>query len=140
MAKRQFEKLLWSEQYASGLIYLDNHRRNFIDILNELIEVVNEETCETMLPMIFHRLAFYAEDYFTKKEMAMKEWEGLSTHNYRAEHNRFTSAIARYHDDFRRGQKDVCHDLLVFLLDWFENYVNIFGQEAAEYMRKRGFE
>lgn len=138
--KRKFERIQWSEKYVSGLVYLDNHRHNFIDILNELIEVVNEKSCETRLPMIFHRLAFYVEDFFTKKEMALKGAVGLPTQTYRAEHDRFTSAIAQFHDDFRRGRIEVCFEMLVFLIDWFDHYVTIFGPEAAAYMKQRGYE
>ncbi|MBT7092921.1 MAG: hypothetical protein HN936_06725, partial [Bacteroidetes bacterium] len=89
--EKQIAKLVWSEGYASGLIYLDNHRRNFVDILNELVEVVNEGSCDSMLPMIFHRLAFYAEDYFTKKEMAMSDCEELPLNTYKSEHDRFSN-------------------------------------------------
>lgn len=137
---KTFNRIQWSEKYQSGLVYLDNHRRNFIHILNDLIDVVNEQRCETRLPMIFHRLAFYVEDYFTKKEMALNGAEGLPTQMYRAEHDRFTSAIARFHDDFRRGQTSICFELLVFLIDWFDHYVSIFGEEAAALMKERGFE
>ncbi len=138
--ERKFERLSWSEDYSSGLMYLDNHRRNFLDILNELVEVVNEESCETMMPMVFQRLAFYTEDYFTKKEIAMQECQHLPLHNYRAEHDRLTQAIARFHDEFRHGAKRVCYDLLVFLIDWFLGYIKTFGPDAAEYLRKRGYE
>ena len=139
-ANRRIEKLQWSDEYSSGLIYLDNHRRNFLDILNELVEVVNDGSCETGLPMVFHRMAFYAEDYFAKKEMALSNIDELETNIFRAEHDRFTNAIARFHDDFRRGQVDVCRDLLAFLIDWFENYVKIFGVEAATYLKEKGYE
>ena len=138
--KKGFDRLSWSEEYSSGLMYLDNHRRNFLDILNELVEVVNDGSCESRLPMVFQRLAFYAEDYFTKKEIAMQECQHLPLHNYRAEHDRLTQAISRFHDEFRHGNKDVCHDLLVFLLEWFTSYIETFGPDAAEYLRKRGYE
>jgi hemerythrin-like metal-binding protein len=139
-AKRQFEKLVWDDSYSSGLIYLDNHRHNFLDILNELVEVVNDESCGTTLPMIFHRLAFYAEDFFTKKEMAMASIEEIDTNIYRAEHDRLTQAVARFHDDFRAGQMGVCAEMLIFLVEWFENYVRIFGPDVAEHLRKKGYE
>lgn len=138
--KKEFERLTWSDEYSSGLVYLDNHRRNFIDILNELVEVVNEGSCETRLPMVFQRLAFYVEDYFTKKEIAMKECQHLPLHNYRAEHDRFTKAIARFHDEYIHGNRGVCHDMLVFLIDWFKGYIQTFGPDAAEYLKKRGYE
>ncbi len=137
---QKISKLVWKKEYESGLVYLDNHRRNFLDILNELIEVVNEKSCETRLPMIFHRLAFYVEDYFTKKEMAIKDCDNLPLHTYKAEHDRFTSAIQTFQEEFRHGNITVCRELLEFLLDWFENYVKIFGSKEAEYMRSAGFE
>ena len=138
--EKQIAKLVWSEGYASGLIYLDNHRRNFVDILNELVEVVNEGSCESMLPMIFHRLAFYAEDYFTKKEMAMSDCEELPLNTYKSEHDRFSNAIHRCQQDFSDGNTNVCSELLSFLIEWFENYVKIFDENGVEYMRNRGFE
>ena len=139
-SEKRFEKLVWGDRYNSGLVYLDNHRRNFIDIVNELVEVTNEGTCETMLPMIFYRLTFYVEDYFTKKEIAIKDCDELPLHTYKAEHDRFTSAIQVFHDEFSHGRLDVCEDLLVFLIEWFENYVKIFDSQGVEYMRKLGFE
>jgi len=138
--KKGFDKLTWTDKYSSGLIYLDNHRRNFMDILNELVEVVNEDSCEAMLPMIFQRLAFYAEDYFTKKEIAMQECKYLPLHNYRAEHDRFIQAVARFHEEFSRGQISVCREMLIFLLDWFHVYIDTFGADAVEYLRKKGYE
>lgn len=138
--KNKFEKLSWSAEYSSGLIYLDNHRRNFLDILNELVEVVNEESCESMMPMVFQRIAFYAEDFFTKKEIAMQECQHLPLHDYRAEHDRLTQAIARFHDEFRHGIQGVCREMLVFLIDWFKSYIGTFGSDAAEYLRKKGYE
>lgn len=138
--KNKFEKLFWSDKYSSGLVYLDNHRRNFLDILNELVEIVNEQSCETMMPMIFQRIAFYAEDYFTKKEIAMQECKHLPLHNYRAEHDRLTQAIARFHDEYRHGRKGVCSDMLIFLVDWFHAYIDTFGPDAVDYLRKRGYE
>lgn len=138
--KNKFEKLSWSDKYSSGLTYLDNHRRNFLDILNELVELVNEESCESNMPMVFQRLAFYAEAYFTKKEIAMQECQYLPLHDYRAEHDRFTQAIERFHDEFRHGSTGVCRDMLTFLIEWFEGYIDTFGPDAAEYLRKRGYE
>ncbi len=138
--RKEFKKLLWSDKYSSGLMYLDNHRRNFLDIMNELVEVVNEDSCEELLPMIFYRLSFYAEDYFTNKEIAMQECHHLPLHNYRAEHDRFTEAVLRSHDEFRHGNMGVCRELLVFLIDWFHGYIETFGQDAVEYLRNKGYE
>jgi len=42
-SQKEFDRIKWSEDFSSGLVYLDNHRRNFLDIVNELIEVVNQE-------------------------------------------------------------------------------------------------
>jgi len=135
-----FEKVAWKESYASGLVYLDNHRRNFLDIINELVEVVNQDTCESMLPMIFHRLAFYVEDYFVRKEMALSGDMNLPIKTYKAEHDRFTREIHRYHEEFTKGNKMVCRSMLEFLISWFENYCKVFGPEGIEYMRKKGFQ
>ena len=130
----------WEKSYESGLIYLDNHRRNFLDIVNELVEVVNEGNCETMLPLIFHRLGFYVEDYFVKKEMALADCKGLPLNDYKRHHELFTNKIKSFHDNFRLGDRAVCEDLLKFLTEWFVGYVSIFGEDAIEAMREKGYE
>jgi hemerythrin len=61
------ERISWKEEYSSGLIYLDNHRKNYLEIVNELIDILNENSCAEGLPMVFHRLAFFIEDYFCQE-------------------------------------------------------------------------
>ncbi len=134
------EKIRWSSKYSSGLVYLDNHRRNYIDIMNELIDIVNHENCETRLPMVFHRLAFYIEDYFAKKEMAIRDSPDLPFIEYKKEHQRFTSGIIHFQERFRHGEVQICREMFEFMLTWFENYIRIFGTEASDYMRTRGYE
>lgn len=137
---KKIERLEWSESNSSGLVYLDNHRRNFIDIVNELVDVVNEDTCESSLPVIFHRLAFYVEEYFINKEIALMGNSALPIRVYKEEHDRFINEVTRFHDEFRKGNHEVCRDLLDFIISWFKNYITLFGPEAWDYMRSRGFE
>lgn len=139
-SQKEFDRISWRESHSSGLVYLDNHRRNFIDIVNELVELVNEGNCESSLPMIFHRLAFYVEDYFVNKEIALMGNSDLPLQLYKQEHARFTTEITNLHQEFQQGNENVCRELLVFVLSWFENYIKLFGQEAVDYMRDKGFE
>jgi len=134
------EKIRWSKKYSSGLIYLDNHRRNFIDIINELIDVCSSGTSGTRLPMVFHRLAFYVEDYFTMKELAIRDSPSLPFMEYKKEHQRFAAEISRFQDRYRLGDPGVCEQMVDFLVNWFENYIRIFGPEAAAYMKTKGYE
>jgi len=139
-SQKQFDKLGWDETYSSGLVYLDNHRRNFIDIVNELIEVVNEERYESSLTMIFQRLAFYVENYFVNKEIAMMGNSNLPLQSYKQEHARFTSEIVRLHQEILEGNLEACRELVEFILSWFKNYIRLFGPDAVEYLRQKGFE
>lgn len=138
-SEKQFDRIIWNE-YSSGLVYLDNHRRNFIDIVNELIEVVNEGSCETSLPLIFHRLAFYVEDYFVKKEIALMGNNDLPLQTYKKEHDRFTNEVTRLHEEYFHGNPEVCRELLEFIIPWYKNYIKIFDTKAIEYLKKKGFE
>jgi len=134
------EKIRWSKKYSIGLVYLDNHRRNYIDIMNELVDVLNQGDCGKRLPMVFHRLAFYIEDYFAKKEMAIHDAPNLPFREYKKEHQRFTTGIAEFEARYRTGDSNLCREIFDFMLSWFENYVKVFGTEAADYMRTKGFE
>ncbi|MCK9325429.1 MAG: hypothetical protein M0P69_08010 [Bacteroidales bacterium] len=134
------KKIRWSKKYSIGLVYLDNHRRNYIDIMNELVDVLNQGSCAKKLPLVFHRLAFYIEDYFIKKEMAIQDAPHLLFKEYKKEHQRFTDGISRFEERFRAGETDLCLEMFEFMQTWIENYIKVFGTEAAEYMRSKGYE
>ena len=134
------EKIRWKKEYASGLVYLDNHRRNFLDIVNEVIEADNEGVCEEKIPMIFYRPSFYVENYFVNKEMALQGNEKLPISRYKQEHDRFTSTMIDFQKRFRHGERLICTEIGVFLKKWFENYISLFDQEGIDYMRQKGYE
>ncbi len=134
------EKVNWKSEYSSGLNYLDNHRRNYLEIVNELIDIYNSRNCATRLPMVFHRLAFYIEDYFAKKEMAIRDAPDIPFSEYKKEHQRFTTEISRFQERFSKGEKDICREMIDFMMDWLMNYFTRFGTEAPDYMRTRGYE
>jgi hemerythrin-like metal-binding protein len=134
------DKIGWKKEYSSGLNYLDNHRRNYLDIVNELVDISNSKNCETRLPFVFHRLAFYIEDYFSKKEMAIREAPSICLSDYKKEHNRFNAGISRFQERYRQGEYEICDELIEFMMGWFLNYITLFGSDAPDYMRSKGFE
>lgn len=134
------EKFRWQKEYSSGLNYLDNHRRNYIEIVNELIDILNSKQCAERLPLVFHRLAFYIEDYFAKKEMAIRDAPAIPFSEYKKEHHRFTEGISQFQERYSHGESDICAEMIEFMKSWFLNYITAFGSEAPDYMRSRGFE
>ncbi len=139
-SEKKYDHIIWGEAYSSGLVYLDNHRRNFIDIVNELVDLVNDENCASSLPMIFQRLAFYVEEYFVNKEIALMGNSDLPLQIYKTEHDNFTTEVTRLQEAFGNGQEKVCRDLLDFIISWYQNYISLFGPEAVEFLRHKGFE
>lgn len=139
-SQKKYDYLVWSEEFSSGLVYLDNHRRSFIDIVNELVDLVNEENCASDLPLIFQRLAFYVEEYFVNKEIALMGSSDLPMQVFKDEHDRFTDKVTSYQEAFEGGMEKVCRNLLEFILEWFKNYISLFNPEAVEYLRNKGFE
>lgn len=134
------ERISWKEEYSSGLVYLDHHRKNYLEIVNELIDILNENSCAEGLPMVFHRLAFFIEDYFAKKEMAIREAPGIPFLEYKKEHQRFTTGISHFQERFSQGETGICGEMIEFMMEWLLNYIHRFGTEAPEYMKTQGFE
>lgn len=134
------DKIRWTKEYSSGLIYLDNHRRNYLEIVNELIDIFNSKNCTTRLPLVFHRLAFYIEDYFAKKEMAIREAPGIALSEYKKEHHRFTTEISKFQERYSQGDTNICGEIIEFMISWLQNYIKKFGTEAPDYMRTKGYE
>ncbi len=134
------DKIRWKKEYSSGLNYLDNHRRNYLEIVNELIDISNSKNCGERLPMVFHRLAFYIEDYFAKKEMAIRDAPAIAFSDYKKEHHRFTAGISAFQERYSHGETNICGEMIQFMMDWFIQYITQFGSEAPDFMRSKGFE
>lgn len=136
---RKINHITWGHEYSSGLDYLDNHRKIFIGIVNELIDIVNNDTCESDLPIILHRMAFHVENYFVNKEVALMGNSSLPLKVYKHQHHLFTDEVSKYQQEFNSGNRRACRSLLEFIIPWFENYIRLFSSADVEYMRSRGF-
>jgi hemerythrin len=72
--------------------------------------------------------------------MAIQDAPHLLFKEYKKEHQRFTDGISRFEERFRAGETDLCLEMFEFMQTWIENYIKVFGTEAAEYMRSKGYE
>ncbi len=131
----------WDEQELSvGIKIMDNFHKNYVDILNRLIEVVYEKSCKENIAFIFHRLVFYTENYFVDEEILLKEhnYPGFSEH--KSGHNVFIENIIDFHERYMVQNIDVCLEMLKFLEKWYREHIVLHDNEAIDFLLEKGVE
>jgi len=118
----KYEKYTWKQEYETDVKFIDNFHKNFMKLINTLIDVVYNKECSEKIIMVFHRLANYIEDYLVKEEMYLQEigYENLMEH--KAEHKAFIKEIISFQEAYE-NQQNICLDLLVYVDKYFKNHI-----------------
>ena len=122
----------WKEEYELKIDKIDNHHKKFLDIINLLIKITEDRSCEEEISLIFFRLVYYVENYFIDEEIYFKEYNYSNLKQHKEEHNKFIQEIVKFQTQYQENDKTVCSRLLKYLQDWFNNHILDYDKEAAK--------
>lgn len=127
----------WQEGYTLNLPRIDEHHKKFLDVINLLIKVNNERTCEEEISLVFFRLIFYAENYFVDEEILFKEYGYSNFKQHKEEHNLFIKQVVTFQEEYKNNDRTVCKRMLIFLSEWFDKHILEYDKEAAKYLLEK---
>jgi hemerythrin len=128
----------WKQEYNVGVDAIDEHRKKFFEIINNLKKVILGRSCKTSVTDIFFSLVHYAEHYLIQEEIYFKEsgYSGFSDHQ--EVHNDFINRIIRFKEDFQEGKPEVCEDMYFYLENWLVNHIMHYDIQAVAWLKERG--
>jgi hemerythrin len=113
----------WDEKTQNtGVEIIDNHHKKYVEIINNLVDLLNQNKFKLEILDIFHKLLNLAESYFIDEELFYK------THNYKSltlhkqQHAEFVHKIQYFHDEYKKGES-VCENMMKFLDRWFKEHI-----------------
>jgi hemerythrin len=128
------EERIWTSEFESNHPMYDDHHRKFFEIINLLVKVIHNRSCEEEISLVFFRLIYYVEKNFVEEEMLLRESKYPEFRKQREEHAGFISQVVAFQQAYKEGDKRICQKLLVFLQDWFENHIMDSDMKAARYL------
>lgn len=139
MKEKEFiQKYDWKEEYSVGIESIDEQHKKFVEILNLLIDVINDNDCSLRIADVFFSLAYYAEHYFINEEIMFKDYKYPNLSHHKDLHNTFILRIIKFQKEFEQDKDNVCRELLSFLQDWFRDHILDYDHKASEFLKKQG--
>ncbi len=120
--QNKFIKYTWLSEYETGVTFIDNFHKNFMNLTNTLIDVVYKQECKQKIMMVFHRLVNYTEDYLVKEEMYLQKIGYKNFKEHKAEHAEFIKEIISFQEAYE-NKEDICLNLLIYVDKYFKNHI-----------------
>lgn len=135
--QRKYGPYHWQpESMASGVELIDNFRKKYIELLNLASEAVYEKRCDENIALIFHKMAFFAENYFLDEEMMLQQYGYPLRKGHKQDHQNFVNKIFEIQKKVQ-AQKNVCLDVLDYLDSWFSQHLKTYDEQAIAFLRKK---
>lgn len=135
--ERSIEPYSWKKAYELNVKILDDRHKKFLELVNQLVEIINNDEVEQDLPPYFFTLMDYVENYFLQEEIVFKEYQYCNLARHLEGHSAFVQRIAQFQDDFSHGKESIPYELLGFLTWWMKDRVLKYDQEAIKFLKEK---
>ncbi|MFC2104066.1 bacteriohemerythrin [Bacteroidota bacterium] len=132
------EPYRWKEEYSVNITVIDEQHKKFLNIINELKEIINNNSCKEKVSGIFFQLAYLIDHYFIKEEIYFNDLKYPNLDHHKTEHNLFIERIIQFQKDVQNNKPNLCLEIYHYLENWFDEHILKYDKEAVEYLRKRG--
>lgn len=128
----------WKEEYTMGMEIMDEHHKKFLDIINMLIKIKNERSCNEEISLVFFRLIYYIENYFVDEEVYIKKNKYPDRKLHKLAHNNFIREVISLQEQYQKGDTNICSKLYDSLTNWFNNHILVEDRKAVEFLKEVG--
>ena len=131
-------KYSWKEEYNTGVKFIDEQHKYFLNIVRDLEEYLAGGVCMESASKIFFSLVHYAEHYLIQEEIYFKDYHFPSTKEHKDLHAAFIKRVIQFKTDYGRDIEHTCTTMMEYLVDWFNNHILKYDKEAIEYLKEKG--
>lgn len=137
--KKVLQKYDWKKEYSVGIESIDEQHKKFVEIMNLLIDVINDNACNDRVADVFFSLAYYAEHYFINEEIMFKDYKYPNLSHHKELHNDFILRIIQFQKEFEQDKDNVCRELLGYLENWFKEHILDYDIKASSFLKEHGY-
>ena len=132
------EPFTWKDEYNVDIVIIDEQHKKFLDILNELKIIINDNSCKEHVSKIFFQIAYLIDHYFIKEEIYFKDSKYPNLEQHKISHNQFIDRIIQLQKDVEANKPDLCREIYFYLENWFDEHILKYDKEAIEFLKKSG--
>jgi hemerythrin-like metal-binding protein len=132
------EPFKWKEEYNVNITVIDEQHKKFLEIINELKIIINNNLCKTKVSEVFFQLAYLIDHYFIKEEIYFNDLKYPNIIQHKTDHKKFIDRIIQFQKDVENNKPNLCLDIYKYLENWFDEHILKYDKEAVEYLLKKG--
>lgn len=125
----------WSETYALGIEQMDATHREFIDLLNAVVDAADEEVLAQLDAFIAHTVAHFAQE-----DRWMEETGFPPLHCHTAEHANVLGIMREVRGMVADGKTEIGRVLAREMAPWFDIHAASMDAALASWLRGKAFE
>jgi hemerythrin-like metal-binding protein len=131
----KIEAIEWKEEYSIGTPYIDAKHKKFINTINMLVDVLNNEESHESFFSIYHRLAFYAENHFVEEERFFAQNNCPNLEEHRKSHINFVQSLIKFQKQYEEKREEMFPEFFQYLKNWLINHIQSYDRCAAEHLK-----
>lgn len=136
MEKKKYTYRVWDDKTQNtGVESIDKYHKHFVEIINLLVTILNQGSDKENLVDVFHKLVFYAENYFIDEELYYQKNNFPELKKHKEQHNEFCKQILTFQQAYTQNNL-VCEDLMKYLDKWFKNHILQGDKETVDFIQK----
>lgn len=130
------QKIEWTNDYAVGIIDVDEQHHALIDMINALSSCIGTDQEANTTREMLDGLAEYTRTHFALEERLMAEAniDPSFSARHRGEHTYFIGVLRDFSADFSRGKGRISAPLLEYLLHWLLHHIVVTDREMAKHL------
>lgn len=122
----------WHDRYLLGYAEMDETHKEFVELVNALLTVKDEDLAPTLAAFSAH-----LEAHFARENEWMKKNDFPPRDCHIDEHNKVLASVHEVEDLLALGDAAVVRQLAKALMDWFPEHADYLDSALATWMVKR---
>lgn len=115
----------WNPEFSVGQVVLDADHRKLIDILNQIYDAWQDNSCTLELGRLFDELLDYTDGHFSREEskLSARDYPDLARHH--AAHERLRELVMAFRSRHLAGQQAdrLTEEMAKFLKSWLLDHI-----------------
>ena len=122
----------WEDRYLLGYAPMDDTHREFVDLVNALLTVDDDD-----LPAALEAFAVHAEAHFAQENgwMVAEDFPARDCHI--DEHDKVLASVNELREQVATGEREIVRELALALKDWFPGHADYMDSALSTWMVKR---
>jgi len=130
--------IVFKEEQSVGVKEIDDQHRQFIAILNELADAINNNKAKETLAHIFDELGSYAEFHFATEEKYFDMFNYAEAEEHKIKHKELSNKIAELKSKMAGNQISLSFELVDFMEDWLVDHLANIDQKYVQCFKEHG--